>query len=112
MKRKHQEYIDRLLYESRLHKEHAAARENRVAMERGDDDSQSELTPTKEQMYLDIIKELRESNEELKRKLIEQAEAKDQESAPQQSLDRLLEMLAAKDSSIETPNAFRTHLLK
>ncbi|MFR9668108.1 MAG: IS66 family transposase [Rikenellaceae bacterium] len=91
MERKHQEYSDRLLYEESLHRKHAAARENRVAMERGDDDSETDLTPTKEQMYLDIIKELKESNEE----------AKNQESASQQSLDKLLEMLAAKDGSIE-----------
>ncbi len=93
MKRKHQEYIDRHLYEESLHRKHAAARENRVAMEHGDDDFQSELTPTKEQMYLDIIKEL-------ERKL-DEAEAMRGESASQQSLDRLLEMLAAKENSIE-----------
>ncbi len=93
MKSKHQEYIDRHLYEESLHRKHAAARENQAAMEHGDDDSQSELTPTKEQMYLDIIKEL-------ERKL-DEAEAMRGESASQQSLDRLLEMLAAKESSIE-----------
>ncbi len=75
MKRKHQEYINRHLYEESLHRKHAAARENQAAMEHGDDDSQSDLTPTKEQMYLDIIKEL-------ERKL-EDAEAMRQESASQ-----------------------------
>ncbi len=92
--------MERHLYEERLHREHAAARESRAAMEHGDDDSETDLTPTKERMYLDIIKELKESNEELMRKL-DESEAKNQESVPQQSLDRLLEMLAAKDSSIE-----------
>ncbi len=100
MKSKHQEYIDRHLYEESLHKAHAAAREKRAVMERGDEDSQSELTPTKEQMYLDIIKAQDSKIEELNRKLIDQANAKGEGSASQQSLDKLLEMLAAKENSI------------